>query len=202
MIEFKEIKHEYISIFLLKYSEFEIDLFFNLLNDEEKNKLNSFSSIKRKREFLAVRILKNHFLKNHIIKYNDIGAPFIGNNEFISISHTDNIVCIAYNNKHLIGVDIEFTRYNIQKIKSKFISNEDEKYFDLKSEYELTKLWSYKETLYKISNTKGIDFKNNLSIVKNNSEIIGIINSTYKYKLKSIDIENLIITFNISDREQ
>lgn len=62
-----------------------------------------------------------------------------------------------------------------------------------------------RDSFYKISDLTGIDIKNELSIIKNNSEIIGLIksnNNIHKYKLKSIEIDDLIITFNISDREQ
>lgn len=148
MFEFKEIKYGYINIYLLKYSEFEMENYFDILNNIEKFKFNQYKSKNRKREFLSVRILKNHYLGNKTIKYNDIGAPYIDNNHFISISHTKNYVCIAYNEQHKIGVDIEFIRFNIKKIKSKFISSTEEYYFDTNSEYELTKLWCLKETLF------------------------------------------------------
>ena len=56
---------------------------------------------KRKKEFLAVRLLLNEILPNTSISYNKYGAPEIGNNNFISVSHSKNKAVIIISKKKL-----------------------------------------------------------------------------------------------------
>ena len=62
---------------------------------------------KRKKHFLASRLLFNELEPNQQISYNSNGAPEISNGKHISISHSKNLVAIIISNKK-IGLDIEY----------------------------------------------------------------------------------------------
>ena len=202
--KFKKIIADNIFIYLLEYDDYDLNEFLYILNKEEIEKIETFKSESRKKEFVAVRILKQKYLKKHSIKYNKNGAPIIDKG-FISISHTKNIVGIAYNKNHVVGLDIEYERDNIKKISPKFLSEKEITDLTVDSNFEVTKIWSFKEVLYKIANLNGIDFKHELKISKISDQIyLGeISNNTINLnsKLSFINYKDLIITFNISNCE-
>ncbi|MBI1838314.1 MAG: 4'-phosphopantetheinyl transferase superfamily protein [Flavobacteriia bacterium] len=187
-------------IHLLKYGNFNFEDYLNQLTNLELERFYSFSNEKRKREFVATRILRHTLFGHQHIHYNEVGAPFIKNEGFISISHTDNIVGIAINQFFQIGFDIEKERKSILNIASKFINEEEEKIFDIYSSKEITKCWSAKESLYKLANRKEIDFKKDLILTKINSELFRgqIFNSNeiLTTEIGIFDFENKFISIN------
>ena len=69
-------------------------------------KCNILKTEKRKKEFICSRVLLNLYSKNLKISYSKFGNPILNNNQFISISHCSNLVCIAIS-KEKIGIDLE-----------------------------------------------------------------------------------------------
>ena len=65
-----------------------------------------FKSEKRNLESLCSRILLYHHCTNLKISYSESGSPSLNNHQYISISHSGNLVCIAISN-NTIGIDIE-----------------------------------------------------------------------------------------------
>ena len=61
---------------------------------------------KRKREYLASRFLLQLIDPEAKISYNSFGAPQLDNKQFISISHSKNIVAIIVS-KYKVGLDVE-----------------------------------------------------------------------------------------------
>ena len=109
-------------IHLLKYDEFSPTEYLDKLTPEEIARLSSFKSASRKREFVAVRILRDYLLGLEPIHYNAVGAPYIDKEVFISISHSKNTVGFALNKEYSIGLDLEYPQEKILKIQSKFIT--------------------------------------------------------------------------------
>ena len=56
--------------------------------------LTKFKTEKRKKEFLASRLLVQEISQNTIITYNEFGAPVLDNGKYISISHSKEMVAI------------------------------------------------------------------------------------------------------------
>ncbi len=101
------------------------------------------------------------------ILYNDIGAPYIADCElFISVSHSSTHIAIIISDQ-LCAIDIESTERNFSRVASRYATDRE---LNLASQIEMSHtlllplLWSAKETLYKFSNTEGLDLLKDLTI--------------------------------------
>lgn len=187
-------------IFLLTYEDFDPANYFEKLTSIEIERYHTFKNIKRKREFVATRILRHENLGFEHIHYDSNGAPYIKSEGFISISHSGNTVGLAINKSHSVGLDLEFPRENILKIKSKFLSALEMELFDCMNKDVVTQLWSAKEALYKLAGRKEILFIEELVISKtNHGSIKGtIINPDHELyvKLDIFEFNGMFITIN------
>ena len=59
--KFKKIIADNIFIYLLEYDDYDLNEFLYILNKEEIEKIETFKSESRKKEFVAVRILKQKY---------------------------------------------------------------------------------------------------------------------------------------------
>jgi 4'-phosphopantetheinyl transferase len=158
----KIIKKNNVEIFILKKSDFNnenIKLF-----SSEIEYLSKIKNEIRKNEFLGVRYLRNYFYPNLEIHYFKSGKPFVKKNDiFISISHSKKYLGLAVA-KYPIGLDMEECNERIDKIKSRFLNQEELSQLNSKSISQLTRAWCVKESLFKLNSRSGIDFKNELII--------------------------------------
>jgi 4'-phosphopantetheinyl transferase len=168
MKEFKvhHIKNNSTDIYLMQFDEFDPLEYVGLLTANETERLMSFKHVKRKREFVATRILRHDLFGFGHILYDENGAPYIDNEGYISISHGKNLVGIALNTKFKIGFDIELPRSTILELKNKFLSDEESISFKTENILEMTKVWSAKEVLYKLAGRRKILFKKELLLRK------------------------------------
>lgn len=189
-------------IHLIHFNEFEPNDYFHLISEQEKDRLETFHHIQRKREFVATRILKHDLFGYKEIEYESHGAPFIKNEGFISISHSRNCCGIAINEKFKIGFDIEKKSSKAQKLHSKFISLDEAQFLDTSNELLMTKAWSCKEALYKLSGRKQLIFKTDLRILEqlNNDWKCEILNPSEKISVELQTFEQIdrILTINKS----
>ncbi len=196
----KEYNFGSVDVHLMEFSDFEISDYLDQLTDIETERFFTFSNIQRKREFIATRILRHELFGFQHIHYDVVGAPFIKGEGFISISHSKNIVGIAVCNEFKVGLDIEPINDKISKIKHKFLSLDEIEKLDCDSTTELTKVWSGKESLYKVSGTKGINFRTELSLIKNEEEkwegfFINDVHSM-RTELSIFEVDKRIISIN------
>ena len=126
----------------------------SLIRSSGSLELSKFKTEKRKKEFLASRLLLNELLPNASISYNKYGAPEIGNNHFISISHSKNLAAIIIS-KNKVGLDIEIISEKPLRLTSKFISKDSHNPL---SEEKATLIWSCKEAIYKWHQKGSVDF--------------------------------------------
>ena len=174
-------------------SEFDL----TILCKEEKLIYSGFKSTKRKSEYYFTRVLWKEFGIDQEIKYNEYGRPFLKEG-FISISHSHDIVVIAFNAQHQIGIDVEYKSQKISAIKHKFISVEDEKLIDHLDITHLTIAWSIKEAVYKMENIHGLSFKDNIHVkIENN---LGYVNvnkdkETHMYTFQYFDRSSYVLTY-------
>lgn len=133
-------------------------------------KTNVKSEIKKK-EFYASRVLiekmceKLNILFKGVKKDNN-GKPSLSNSNYhISLSHKFPYVAVIFDKKKC-GVDIEKIDNRVRKIKSKFLSDEENLVVG-ESLKKLVKYWSMKETAYKVNgNTiplKSIEIKEKIN---------------------------------------
>jgi phosphopantetheinyl transferase len=187
------------TIHLLSFSSFDPYDYIDQLTDLEKERLLSFKSIKRRMEFTATRILRQRVFGFTHIHYTDIGAPYIPNEGFISISHANGVVSIALSSKEEIAIDLELVSSKAQRLHQKFLNDRERATFNCNSSLEMTKLWSAKEVLYKLASRKGIDFKEHLQIYPHTNGYLGEIQFADMIKQHTIISEQrneLIISLN------
>jgi 4'-phosphopantetheinyl transferase len=186
------------AINLLSYKDFNPNHFEKYLLPNEKLRLISIHHETRKREFVATRMLRNSLFGLDEITNDSIGAPHIGAEKYISISHTIDIVGIAISD-YKIGFDLEPIRDKAIKLFSKFLHQEEFEIFDTKSEIEMTKIWSAKETLYKLAGRKKIIFKDELRLHKVDENWFGTIynpDTIIHVPLRVFDSGHNVLTIN------
>ncbi len=137
------------------------------LLDAELAVYQSFKNDRRRREWLATRILVKEMLGNYPgIDYDADGAPrLIGyDNINISVSHTEGMVAVAMSVKFRVGIDIERVTNRVLRIKDKFLHSDE---YDVNDPNLLQLLyiqWCAKEPMYKAFNVKHYDYQNTYTL--------------------------------------
>lgn len=110
----------------------------------------------RRAEWLAVRVLVKDLLGTEVeVAYHPTGRPYLkGSDVSISISHTKGFAAVAYRHGGAVGMDIEYVSPRVERIASRFTSQEEAAYIDGhnangRQGYHLVN-WSAKEALYKL----------------------------------------------------
>ena len=119
-----------------------------------------FNNEKRKKEYLASRLLLKDIAPNTKITYNEYGAPKLENGEHISISHSKNLVAIIFS-KQKAGLDIEKISEKPLRLSSKFIT---EDVLQTLTEEKATLIWCVKEAIFKWHQKGNVDFKKDIKI--------------------------------------
>ena len=146
-----------------------------------------FRTEKRKKEFLAVRLLLEKIRPNSTIIYNKYGAPEIGSGNYISVSHSKNLVAIVISNKK-VGLDVEFISEKTRRLSSKFL---DKEVYDDLSEEKATLIWCCKEAIFKLYQKGDIDFKNDIILEPFILQDFGKINVIFKKKKHNLYYKKL-----------
>lgn len=185
---------------LCSYGDFDPSNYMEYLTDLEKQRLLSFKHIRRRREFMATRILRHRTVGYQHIHYDPHGAPYIEDEGFISISHSTNQVGLAINSDFKIGLDLESIRPNVRTIMHKFLSENEKVQFNTEDIIEVCKVWSAKEALYKLAGRKKIHFKSELLLDRESDTLWNgtIINDDHdiSVKLNIFEHNNTIVSIN------
>ena len=131
----------------------------NLISLSSNTDYSHLKSDKRKKEFLACRILLNIYNKDLKISYSENGSPNLNNHQYISISHSGDLVCIIISDEE-IGIDIEKISDKSLRLKEKFINPHHTKLNKEKS----TLIWSIKESVFKFHEIGNVDFIKDISV--------------------------------------
>jgi phosphopantetheinyl transferase len=192
-------------IYTLSFSDFEPSEYLDHLTIDEIERFKAFNHQRRKREFVATRILRHSIFGFKHIHYNEVGAPYIDGEGFISISHAENLVGIALNTFYQIGLDIELIQDKAYRLQSKFLSESELSSFDISNHQIMTACWSAKETLYKLAGRKKIDFKKDLHLFNMEENVwvgkIINVNTIISVNLHIKVYNQYIISFNSSPIE-
>ncbi|HBG56830.1 4'-phosphopantetheinyl transferase family protein [Proteiniphilum sp. UBA1028] len=135
------------------------------LRSEAITYLHDIRSESRSIEWLSTRVMLMELLgKEQIILNREDGSPYLVDGKTnISISHTKDYATILLHESYAVGIDIETRSERVIKISAKFIS--DEEYIDPEQKIVHQLLhWSAKESLFKLMNEQGIDFRQHLYI--------------------------------------
>jgi 4'-phosphopantetheinyl transferase len=113
-----------------------------------------FNTKKRKKEWIASRLLLNEINPKYSISYNKFGAPELSNGRFISISHSKGLVAIIISQQK-VGLDIEEISEKALRISSKFVSKNNLKALTAE---KATLIWCCKEAVFKWYQKGEVDF--------------------------------------------
>lgn len=142
-----------------------LSLFPERLKNDAILYLRSIRSKRRSTEWLSTRIMLFELLDDQkTIGNHDDGKPYIVDSPYnISISHTKEYAAILLHKTLQVGIDIEIRSERVRKIANRFISKNE--YID-SSQKALHQLlhWSAKESLFKLMDERGIDFRDHLFV--------------------------------------
>ena len=172
------------------------------LNEHDKNLLNKRNEQISREHFLAVRKLLNIENPDININYDQNGKPYLNNNKGISISHSNKLVGIGLSNEIDFGIDIQIKTDKIFNIQKKFLSKNELLQLERINTIEyLTKIWSAKESIYKLLGKKGVSFSSDIEIdisPKNNVFKMGHYineNNKIKFDLTYFSLDEYIICY-------
>ncbi|MBN1158527.1 MAG: 4'-phosphopantetheinyl transferase superfamily protein [Bacteroidales bacterium] len=172
---------------------------------EDEEKMEAFTFLPRKLEWLSVRVLLNEMTQKNLgIFYNGNRKPFVrGNSYHISISHSRDLTSILLSKEKQVGIDLEFMSHRISNLAYKFINDKEYVTDDMElKKYHLYIHWCAKEALYKICDKHDINFKENLTIEPFHPQEDGELNGWVKnkrrnelFKMKYFSMGNYIIVW-------
>lgn len=139
------------------------------LNLSDTARLETFKAEKRRKEFLASRLLLQTLLPQcpEIIYQEKSRKPSLKNSSLnISISHSADLAAIILSEKS-IGIDIEQLSRNIDKVVTRFANPSEITFIEKSNDPQLVKilLWSAKEAIFKCSGIQGVQFNEQINIV-------------------------------------
>ena len=126
-----------------------------------------FTNEKRRKEFLAARILLNIIAGKHVeVYYDEQKKPFLRDEAFqISISHSKNHIAVIAHPTCPVGIDIEVRTDRVKNVSKRFLGEEELAFFSKENNTDKLEIaWSAKETLYKIIGNEARDFAAELEI--------------------------------------
>ena len=166
------------------------------LNDSESDYVKFIQNPKRKKEVaVTLFIIKQLFGNDTVLKHNENGKPFLNNSSIhISISHSGNLLCIAYSDKYEVGIDIQFWSNALYRTVDKYLSTNEQQQLDINNKTVLLKSWTAKEAAYKIFNIKNLSLKDIDTI--NDDYVVASFSNLYAIKLssKTMYFDNYAIT--------
>jgi len=156
-----------LGIWKLSESSTELMSKFNF-SEKENEEFRRNKAEKRKTEYLATRLLLQDLLNEKTeIQYYKTGKPFLENtNKNLSISHSSDFVVVLLS-ENKIGVDVENTERNMDKIALRFLHEKEFKHIQ-NLEYPKTATvlyWSAKEAIFKCTNEQNILFNEQITIL-------------------------------------
>lgn len=139
------------------------------LNDVDASYLDKIGHDKKKKEFLAGRIVLKQLLQYYNQPYkgvikDDILKPYLlGSKHNISISHSHDYATAVIDPEDKTAIDIELISEKLAELSPKFLTEQELEFCDGDIQ-KITFVWCAKETLYKIYHGRGLIFKDNLFV--------------------------------------
>ena len=155
------------------------------LNSIDKLKYETLLTAKRKKEWLATRLLIQHLLDDSKISiiYDKHRKPSLSNGYKLSISHTNDYIAVIVHSKKEVGIDIQVEKTNIEKGAYSFLTATELEQISAKDSLQKAHLyWCAKEALYKRVGDSSLNIYSHFSILnfelKEKGSFNGKINET------------------------
>lgn len=134
--------------------------------EEQADFLRRVTAEGRRRERLASRVLLKQLMgEEPQVAYRSSGAPFLVDQPlYVSITHTKGYAAVILSPSPT-GIDIEYRSDRVLRIRSRFMTQEEERGIDPAHEVEhLLIHWCAKETLFKLIDQEEVDFLTHLHV--------------------------------------
>ncbi|MDQ3108642.1 MAG: 4'-phosphopantetheinyl transferase superfamily protein [Bacteroidota bacterium] len=156
-------------------------------NAAELEKLNSYTHAFRRTQFLASRLLLHTLLPGVKIIYDVNGKPFPDDeNMHLSLSHSGKLIAMMTDSKHC-GIDIETIRPKIEKIASKFLSDEERAACTEEPVAQRMHVyWCVKEAIYKVEGAKNVSLKSDIFVENVYNPVTGTVKATLTHHGRSL----------------
>ncbi|MDC3276738.1 4'-phosphopantetheinyl transferase superfamily protein [Flavobacteriaceae bacterium] len=163
---YQEIIGEETKVVIWKITETEFELQSSLsLSSVALQRLSQRKSELHRKGYLAIRqLLKSLGISPKLHQYDKIGAPYLTDGRFISVSHSKDIAAVVISSTS-VGIDLEYYKDKIKLVASRFLHPAEFEKPDEIDEIEyLTQIWTAKEALYKLYKKPGLIFSKQLCI--------------------------------------
>ncbi len=127
------------------------------LSSTSKQLLEARNSRIHKLQFLSVRAILVELGYSDEDLYYKEKRPLLKDGKIISISHSNLFSCVIISDLK-VGIDVQENNEKIGRIAKKFIGYETS-YLTLDDLNRISIVWNIKESIYKIANIKGLDYK-------------------------------------------
>ena len=142
------------------------------------------------------------FGKPVALSHNVHGMPYVsGIDCYISITHTHGLVCIATAH-HPVGIDVERKGTRVLKVRSRFLSGDEQEFLAADDAEANLIAWTAKEALYKVVGNPDATMRDHLLLDPFKPSIVGMLKFTAtgmgkKYVVKSLSWHAHVLTLAI-----
>lgn len=134
-----------------------------VLSSKSKELLKNRKAIIHKLQFLSIRAILLEFgYSDKDLSYIN-NSPILNNGKKISISHSNLFSCVIISD-FKVGIDVQEFNNKINTIAKKFIGYEA-LYVKDNDIQIISIIWNIKESIYKIAEIIGLDYKNHLLVI-------------------------------------
>jgi 4'-phosphopantetheinyl transferase len=169
---------------------------------EEFEQWQEITSEKRKREFAAVRYLLFVNDLRGLLYYED-EVPKLKNGVCVSVSHSHDWVGVALCETHRIGMDLELVQDKVARVYEKFIHDDERELYPKTDLNQITLLWSFKETIFKLMRQPGLLFSEDICVSKSPDGTyvaqISAEQGKFEVPLAHHFLDEYVLTFNSGD---
>jgi len=142
---------------------------------------NGIKSNARELEKSSVNEILQLLHPNTDLQKDEFGKPYFHDNTIqINYSHAKNLIFWGEHESFKIGVDVEYLRPQLSKIKHKFCSEDEFDFIPSENEIPyLLAIWSAKEAIYKAYGKKEVDFQKHIQILPFEIGLEGVITANF-----------------------
>jgi len=167
------------------------------LTTQSRNRLESMKSLVHQCGFLSIRwALKAAGYVDADLFYDTQGKPHLTDGRYISITHAHAFSGIIVSDQP-VGIDIEAQRHKIIRIAHKFVNAQEWPCHPTVEDQvtALIKLWTAKESMYKLVSQTGLSFLNHMQVMNfspTNTQALGRVaqqEESRQFDLRFFDFE-------------
>ena len=124
------------------------------------------AEVRLKERLTALALVKELLGCEAEIRHRESGAPYLPGSDWrLSISHTKGYAAVIIGTGAAAGIDIEYRSDRVKRIRSRFMTAEEEQGIDPAHEADHLLLhWCAKETLFKLIEEEEVDFQEHLHV--------------------------------------